>query len=161
MKKQETVNILFCGIGGQGVLSAAEICAKAAINDGFHAKKSEVHGMSQRGGSVESHVRYGKEVFSPLIPYAGADYLVAFQKNEGENRLGYLAQQGRDLIPLIDRAALAVTNKKLMNTFILGALSVHLGISRNSWEKAVKEVFSEKHLKENLIAFDEGRRAVQ
>ena len=161
MKKPETVNILFCGIGGQGVLSAAEICAKAAINDGLHVKKSEVHGMSQRGGSVESHIRYGDEVFSPLIPFGAADYIVAFQKNEGEKKKQYLKPEGIDLSGLIDKAASVVTNKKLINTFILGALSVYLCLSPGSWQKAVKDVFLKKKLKENLLAFEEGRRAAQ
>ncbi len=58
-RKTGTVNILFCGTGGQGVLSAAEICGWAALFAGCHVKKSEVHGMAQRGGSVESHLRFG------------------------------------------------------------------------------------------------------
>ena len=62
--QQRTINILFCGTGGQGVLKAAEVCGWAAVYAGLHAKKSEVHGMAQRGGSVESHVRFGKEVIS-------------------------------------------------------------------------------------------------
>ena len=70
-----TVNILFCGTGGQGVLKAAEVCGWAAMFAGLHAKKSEVHGMAQRGGSVESHLRFGKKVFSPLIPKGRVDVL--------------------------------------------------------------------------------------
>jgi indolepyruvate ferredoxin oxidoreductase, beta subunit len=68
-KKQKlTVNVLFCGVGGQGVLKSAEVLGWAALLEGHHAKKSEIHGMAQRGGSVESHLRFGKEVYSPLIP---------------------------------------------------------------------------------------------
>ena len=79
---KKTYNILFCGIGGQGVLKASEVCGLAAIYDGYNAKKSEVHGMSQRGGSVESHLRFGSEVYSPLIPEGSADFLVSFFKDE-------------------------------------------------------------------------------
>ena len=73
----ETINILFCGTGGQGILTAAEVVALAAMYDGYHVKKSEVHGMAQRGGSVESHVRIGKKVFSPIIECGKADYLLS------------------------------------------------------------------------------------
>ena len=73
-------SITFGGIGGQGILKASEICSWAALYAGYHVKKSEVHGMSQRGGSVESHVRFGKRVYSPLVPAGGADVLVCFHK---------------------------------------------------------------------------------
>ena len=63
-----TTTILFYGIGGQGVLAAAEICARAALIEGHDVKKTEVHGMAQRGGSVESFVRFGTKVLSPLPP---------------------------------------------------------------------------------------------
>lgn len=63
MLKSTTINILFCGIGGQGVLTASEICGQAAMFEGYHVKKSEVHGMAQRGGSVESHLRLEKKFF--------------------------------------------------------------------------------------------------
>ena len=74
--KMRTTNILFYGIGGQGVLSAAEVCALAALNDGYHVKKSEVKGMAQRGGSVESYVRFGEHVISPLPEQGQVDILV-------------------------------------------------------------------------------------
>ena len=80
----DTINILFCGTGGQGILTAAEIVGLAAMYDGHHVKKSEVHGMAQRGGSVESHLRFGKEVFSPIIECGKADFLLSFEKGEHE-----------------------------------------------------------------------------
>jgi len=76
-------NILVCGIGGQGVMTAAEIIAQAAIAKGFDAKKSEVAGMAQRGGVVTSHVRFGRKVYSPVITPGTADILVAFEAAEG------------------------------------------------------------------------------
>ena len=93
----ETINILFCGTGGQGILTAAEIVGLAAMYDGHHVKKSEVHGMAQRGGSVESHLRFGKEVFSPIIECGKADFLLSFEKGEHERMKFMLKKDGIDL----------------------------------------------------------------
>ena len=71
-------NILLVGVGGQGTLLASEILSEALKQAGFDVKKSEIHGMSQRGGSVVSHVRFGKEVHSPIIPEGEADILLGF-----------------------------------------------------------------------------------
>lgn len=76
-------NILVCGIGGQGVMTAAEILAQAAIAKGYDVKKSEVAGMAQRGGVVTSHVRFGKKVYSPVISPGHADIVVGFELAEG------------------------------------------------------------------------------
>jgi indolepyruvate ferredoxin oxidoreductase beta subunit len=75
-------SVLLAGVGGQGVLLASEVLAEVASLAGNDVKKSEVHGMAQRGGSVVSHLRFGAEVFSPLIPRGGADYLVSFERLE-------------------------------------------------------------------------------
>ncbi|MHC4773076.1 MAG: 2-oxoacid:acceptor oxidoreductase family protein, partial [Planctomycetota bacterium] len=74
MKKQSEYNVTFGGIGGQGIIKASELVGWAAMYEGYHVKKSEVHGMSQRGGSVESHVRFGKKIYSPLVSPGGADF---------------------------------------------------------------------------------------
>jgi indolepyruvate ferredoxin oxidoreductase beta subunit len=73
------LNILVCGIGGQGVMTAAEVLAQTAIDHGFDAKKSEVAGMAQRGGVVTSHVRIGPRVLSPVIAPGTVDILAAFE----------------------------------------------------------------------------------
>ncbi len=75
-------NILLVGVGGQGILLASEILSEAAMLAGFDVKKSEIHGMSQRGGSVVSHVRYGAEVFSPIVPEGEGDILFGFELME-------------------------------------------------------------------------------
>ncbi len=75
-------NVLVVGVGGQGIILAGEILAKVALNAGFDVKKSEVHGMAQRGGSVNSQVRYGEEVHSPVIAKGEVDILLAFEKLE-------------------------------------------------------------------------------
>lgn len=79
----KTINILLSGVGGQGVLLASKILSNAAMIQGLDIKQSEVHGMSQRGGSVVSHVRIGDKVFSPLVPDGQCDILVGFERIEG------------------------------------------------------------------------------
>jgi indolepyruvate ferredoxin oxidoreductase beta subunit len=83
-------SVLLAGVGGQGVLLASEVLAEAAAIAGNDVKKSEVHGMAQRGGSVVSHLRFGPQVHSPLIPRGGADYLVSFERLETLRYLEYL-----------------------------------------------------------------------
>jgi len=79
---EQITNILLVGVGGQGILLASEILSEAAMLAGFDVKKSEIHGMSQRGGSVVSHVRYGTEVFSPIVPEGEGDILFGFELME-------------------------------------------------------------------------------
>lgn len=87
-------NILIVGIGGQGVMTASEIICEAAIWLGFDAKKTEVAGMSQRGGVVSSHVRFGPKVFSPEITPGEADILVGFEAAEAMRWCHYLRPEG-------------------------------------------------------------------
>lgn len=75
-------SILMCGVGGQGTVLSSDIVCEVALKSGFDAKKSEIHGMAQRGGSVVSHVRFGDNVFSPVIPYGSADLVVSFEYME-------------------------------------------------------------------------------
>jgi len=76
-------NILLVGVGGQGIILASEVLSEVALESGYDVRKSEVHGMAQRGGSVSSHVRFGKEVKSPLIEKGQADIMLAFEMVEG------------------------------------------------------------------------------
>lgn len=78
----QITNILLVGVGGQGILLASEILSETFMLAGFDVKKSEIHGMSQRGGSVVSHVRYGSEVFSPIVPEGEGDILFGFELME-------------------------------------------------------------------------------
>ncbi|MCP5366201.1 MAG: indolepyruvate oxidoreductase subunit beta [Hyphomicrobiales bacterium] len=80
--RDTVTNILVCGIGGQGVMTAAEILAQTAISLGYDTKKTEVSGMAQRGGVVTSHVRFGRRVLSPSIPPGEADLLLGFEPAE-------------------------------------------------------------------------------
>ncbi|GAB4345921.1 MAG: indolepyruvate oxidoreductase subunit beta [Desulfobulbaceae bacterium] len=87
---KQSGNILFTGVGGQGILLASELTAYAQLAAGFDVKKSEVHGMAQRGGSVEAHLRYGEKIYSPLIEPGQADIQVAFEEMEAARYLPYL-----------------------------------------------------------------------
>jgi len=89
-----TTNILIVGVGGQGVILASELLSEAAMMAGFDVKKSEVHGMSQRGGVVSSHVRFGPKVQSPLIPNGAADVVLAFEAAEGLRWAGQVKKEG-------------------------------------------------------------------
>ncbi|MCL1909656.1 MAG: indolepyruvate oxidoreductase subunit beta [Kiritimatiellaeota bacterium] len=89
-----TQNIFLCGVGGQGVLLAAKIVAGAAEISGMDVRTNEIHGMAQRGGSVTAHVRFGTEVFSPLIPEGGADVLGALEHVEALRWAHFLKPDG-------------------------------------------------------------------
>jgi indolepyruvate ferredoxin oxidoreductase beta subunit len=96
--KNGITNVLIVGVGGQGVLLASEILCEVAKVMGLDAKKSEVHGMSQRGGVVTSHVRFGEKVFSPLIPSGEANVILAFELAEGLRWVHKLAEGGTFIV---------------------------------------------------------------
>ncbi len=87
-------NVIFAGVGGQGVILASKILMQVAMNAGYDVKESEVHGMAQRGGSVDCHVRFDKQVYSPLIEKGTADFVVALELLEAMRKLEYLSPQG-------------------------------------------------------------------
>jgi len=91
-------NIIICGVGGQGIILASEILALTAMESGFDVKKSEVHGMSQRGGSVVSHVRIGEKIYSPLIEKGKCDFLVSLEKAETLRWVHYLKKDNPVII---------------------------------------------------------------
>jgi len=91
MDNTKTKSILLAGVGGQGILRASDIMCEALMEAGFDVKKSEVHGMAQRGGCVTSHVRYGSKVYSPLAKPESIDILIAFEKMETLRYLNYLS----------------------------------------------------------------------
>lgn len=84
------MNLFLSGVGGQGILLASEVISSACLNAGFDVKQSEVHGMAQRGGSVISHIRFGRKVYSPLIELGDADIVVAFEMLEALRYLPYM-----------------------------------------------------------------------
>jgi len=160
--KNQVYSITFGGIGGQGILKASEICGWAALYAGYHVKKSEVHGMSQRGGSVESHVRFGQRVYSPLVPLGGADVLVCFHPEELPRLQTFLKKDGVDLSGYVEKAAQALAdNPRGVNTCMVGVLSTQLPIKEEHWMKAIETVFQGKGVAENQKVFRDGRRLGQ
>ena len=92
--KMRDVNIVIVGVGGQGTLLTSKLLARLAMEENFGVKVSEVHGMAQRGGSVITHVRIGKNVHAPLVASGSADYLLAFEPLEAARAIAYLKDDG-------------------------------------------------------------------
>lgn len=161
MKKQAEYNITFGGIGGQGIIKASELVGWAAMYDGYHVKKSEVHGMSQRGGSVESHVRFGKKIYSPLVAPGQADFLMCFHADEHYRLKRFLKEDGRDLVDYLPALQEMIANPRHLNTALVGVLAAYLPIRDASWDKALKTVFPVKILAENKKVFRQARAIVK
>lgn len=152
------VNVLFYGIGGQGVLTAAEVCALAAMSDGYHVKKSEVKGMAQRGGSVESYVRFGPRVLSPLPLPKDCDVIVCLHAAEYARLKDEVRSGGVDLFPYLSKAQATVGDKRIfLNTYMLGVLSSFLDISEAGWLAAMEQKFK-KAPEQNRMFFLKGRK---
>lgn len=91
-------SILIVGVGGQGTLLASKILTQGLIDMGYDVKMSEIHGMSQRGGSVSAHIRYGDKIYSPVISEGGADILLSFEEMEAYRWLKFLKPSGKVII---------------------------------------------------------------
>jgi len=89
-------NIMIVGVGGQGSLLASRLLGNALVSEGYDVKVSEVHGMSQRGGSVVTYVRFGDKVYSPVIDKGEADYILSFEKLEAARWMEYLRKDGKN-----------------------------------------------------------------
>ncbi|MCQ2974805.1 MAG: indolepyruvate oxidoreductase subunit beta [Bacteroidales bacterium] len=167
-------DIILAGVGGQGILSIASCIGVAAMNENLYVKQSELHGMSQRGGAVQSHFRLSdKPIFSDQIPLGQADIILAVEPMEALRYLPWLSENGMlvtDSAPfinipnypdtetilseikklkkhvLVDANGLATSIKspKSANIVMLGAASKYLQVSFNSLENAVCEIFKNK-----------------
>lgn len=91
-------NILFVGVGGQGIILASKVLSKGLIDAGYDVKMSEVHGMAQRGGSVTTQIRYGEKVYAPIIGIGQADIIVSFEKMEAMRWIEYLKPNGKIVV---------------------------------------------------------------
>jgi indolepyruvate ferredoxin oxidoreductase beta subunit len=154
------VNVVIAGLGGQGAIKASDILADAAFRAGHDVKKAEIHGMSQRGGSVTSDVRYGPEVLSPMIPRGQADFLLVLAASEVEvNRPNLRA--GGVLIPpdAVDEALLQ--NKKSLNVALLGALAARLDLAEEHWLAAIRAALPERLHQLNEKAFQLGKESAR
>lgn len=168
------INIILAGVGGQGILTIAAVLDTAALSNNLNIKQSEVHGMSQRGGAVQSHVRISdKEIFSDLIPKGKADMIISVEPMELLRYLPFLKKSGfliTDSNPfnniekypelndiyneinshpnciLIDAKKIAkdLGNSKATNIVLLGAASSLLPLSDESLQKAIKTLFERK-----------------
>lgn len=98
VNEMSITNILIAGVGGQGTVLTARVLSRLLIQKGYDIKVSEIHGMSQRGGSVITQVRYGEKVYSPIIAPGTADYVLAFEMLEGVRALPYLKEGGTVIV---------------------------------------------------------------
>ena len=156
MSKKVT-NVVIGGLGGQGVIRASDVLADAALRAGFEVKKSELHGMSQRGGSVSSDVRFGASVLSPMVPAGEADFLVVLAADQVDTNKHVLKEGGVLIVPSqFDEKRLL--NKKSLNVALLGLLSKHLPeIGVEHWTAALQACFPEKFHAGNDKVFAMGR----
>ncbi len=129
----ESKNVIICGVGGQGILLASELLSLVAVEAGFDVKKSEVHGMAQRGGSVVSHVRIAGKVHSPLVEEGTCDAILSFEKGEVLRYIHYLRPgQGicivndLEIIPLMVTAGLDTYPENVIERISEHARTVHL-----------------------------------
>ena len=106
---------------------------------------------------MESHVRFGGKVYSPLVCRGKADFLVCFHADEQLRLKPFLKQGGKDLTVYLDKAEKATANPRHLNTFLLGVLSAHLTIKEKNWTMALSRVFSKKTVEQNLKVFFDGR----
>lgn len=178
-------NIIIVGVGGQGILLTSRILGALALKMGMDIKVSEVHGMSQRGGSVITHVRIGEKVFSPLVDRGEADFVLSFERLESLRAEEYLRPDGmlientQHIAPMpvimgkavypdrapaakrivsVDALKLARTagNPKTVNIVLLGVLARYLNVEPSLWEAAILSCVPEKTVKVNLNAFEAG-----
>jgi indolepyruvate ferredoxin oxidoreductase beta subunit len=151
------VNVVVAGLGGQGVITASDIVADAAFRSGHDVKKAEVHGMSQRGGSVSTDVRYGALVLSPMVPDGAADYLVVLADDQVEVFRHRLRPGGVLIEPSI-LGGERLPHPRSLNVALLGVLSAYLDIPEATWLEAVHVALDPKLHPVNERAFALGRR---
>ncbi len=153
-------NVVVAGLGGQGVLKGTDILAMTALHAGYDIKKSEIKGMSQRGGSVTGDVRFGPQVFSPMVSTGEADYLLVLEPTQVTPNQHMLRPGGVLITPdavNVDN----LPNKKALNVALLGVLSAHLPFPEKVWLRCLREGFAESFFEGNRQAFLSGRQARQ
>jgi indolepyruvate ferredoxin oxidoreductase beta subunit len=154
----KVTNVVLAGLGGQGVLKGTDILADVALRAGFDVKKSELKGMSQRGGSVTGDVRFGERVFSPMVPTGETDFLLVLEPTQvAPNK--HLLRPGGVLITPEAVCPEALPHKRTLNVALLGALSAHLPLSEELWLASLRSAFDQAFFEGNKKAFLIGRRA--
>ena len=168
----KTTNVMIVGVGGQGSLLASKLLGRLLIDEGYDVKVSEVHGMSQRGGSVVTYVRFGDKVYSPIITEGEADFIISFEKLEAARYAKYLNKNGTivvntqqiDPMPVIIGAAEYPTNvldeltAKGLKVEALDALTL---AEQAGSSKAVNIVLMGKVAKQFGISYDKWITAIE
>jgi pyruvate/ketoisovalerate oxidoreductase len=151
-------NIRIAGLGGMGVLKASLILSELLFEEGFDVKKAEVHGMSQRGGSISSDVRFGKKVVSPMIGEKKIDFLLSLEPEWSDEHKVSLAPDGVVISPAnFDVSKLK--SMKAVNVAALGVLSKYLDIPESRWLDVLGKFFQQKLHEANEEAFKLGRNS--
>jgi len=158
MRHDRPTNIVIAGLGGQGVLTAADLVAQAAFAAALDVKKAEVHGMSQRGGSVATDVRFGQRVLSPMVPAGEADYLVALSADQVDVHRRRLREGGVVIVPT-DVNEKALPHARSINVALIGVLSTHLDLASDSWRAGIHASLPQRLWEMNEKAFELGRAA--
>ena len=152
------INVVIAGLGGQGIVKASDILASVAFLALLDVKKSDVHGMSQRGGSVSSDVRFGDHVYSPMVPKGEADYLVVLAPSQIEIARPALRERGILVQPDSIRQE-TLPSPKTLNVALLGVLSLFLNFDEQHWTAAIRASLPEAVVGQNIEAFEIGRSA--
>ena len=155
---EAVTNVLFAGIGGQGIILASDLLSEMAFRCGFDVKKSEIHGMSQRGGSVSGDVRFGTKVYSPMIPAGEADYLVVLSEDQVEVCNNMINENTVILTPAILGD---FDPGKSLNVAMLGALNAGLKLDKEIWFGLLREHFKGELADVNIAAFERGEASVK
>ena len=166
----ETKNIMIVGVGGQGTLLASKLLGRILLENGYDVKVSEVHGMSQRGGSVVTYVRYGNKVYSPIIDKGEADFVLSFELLEAARWAEYLKypkalEEKLTALPIrldaMDALGLALKagSAKAVNLVLLGRLSRYFHFTDEQWQDAIEKSVPAKFLELNKKAFALGAEA--
>ena len=156
-------NIMIVGVGGQGALLASKTLGQVLLDAGYDVKVSEVHGMSQRGGSVVTYVRYGDKVYSPIVDKGEADFIVSFELLEAARYTEYLKAgtmtkagikvDAVDCLTLAEQAGTA----KSVNIVLMGRLSKYMDFPVDAWMAAIEKLVKPQFLEMNKKAFMLGR----
>ena len=181
-------NILMVGVGGQGIILASDILTLTAMYSGYDAKKSEIHGMSQRGGSVFSHIRFGNKVHSPTIPEGEAHILFSLEEMETLRWLSYANPESLIItlrtqikpamveeypagieeelrkrskkVKFLEPVELRedIDNIKFFNVALLGVLSEHIDLPEKAWRQAIEKRVPKGSFDGNWKAFQTGKK---
>ena len=114
VKKLDQYNIVICGVGGQGLITLTKILAKAALLEDYEARTSELHGLSQRGGSVETHIRFGQKIYSPLVREGGVNLVIAIETQEALRACHYASKKAGSIF-LINEFSAPIVGQKLIS----------------------------------------------